>query len=130
MCSHCPRHHCRCRRSHCRHHSLLEQWFVDNISTYSKLINKQKYAKECCLKMNPEDDNCPFKLSNLMFSHFSNFITQRKTCKGKNCGKAMSHGNASYEQSQTALKHLFRMSKYAMQPYFFDNLKQFMKGIR
>ena len=42
----------------------------------------------------------------------------------------MSHGNASYEQSQSALKHLFRMSKYAMQTNFFDNLKQFTKGIR
>jgi len=42
----------------------------------------------------------------------------------------MSLGNASYEQSQSALKHLFRMSKYAMQTNFFDNLKQFTKGIR
>ncbi len=80
--------------------------------------------------MNPEDDNCPFKLSNLTFSHFSDFITQRKARKGKNRGKAMSLGNASYEQSQSALKHLFRMSKYAMPSDFFDNLKQFTKGIR
>ena len=42
----------------------------------------------------------------------------------------MSLGNASYKQSQSALKHLFRMSKYAMQTNFFDNLKQFTKGIR
>ncbi len=80
--------------------------------------------------MNQEDDNCPFKLSNLMFSRFSDFITQLKACKGKNCDKAMSLGNASYEQSQSALKHLFSMSKYAMQSDFFDNLKQFMKGIQ
>jgi hypothetical protein len=75
--------------------------------------------------MNPEDDDCLFKLSNLMFSHlsFSDFITQRKASKGKNHGKAMSLGNASYEHSQSALKHLFCMSKYAMQPDFFDNLK-------
>jgi hypothetical protein len=42
----------------------------------------------------------------------------------------MSLGNASYKQSQSALKHLFRMSKYAMQLDFFDNLKQFTKGIQ
>ena len=42
----------------------------------------------------------------------------------------MSLGNASYEQSQSTLKHLFRMSKYAMQTNFFDDLKQFTKGIR
>ncbi len=38
--------------------------------------------------------------------------------------------NASYGQSQSALKHLFHMSKYAMQSDFFDNLKQFTKGIQ
>ncbi len=41
----------------------------------------------------------------------------------------MSLGNASYEQSQSALKHLFCMSKYVMQADFFENLKQFTKGI-
>jgi hypothetical protein len=64
--------------------NLLEQWFVDSITTYSKLHEKQKYAKECCLKMNPKDDNCPFKLLNLTFSHFNDFITQQKARKGKN----------------------------------------------
>jgi hypothetical protein len=39
-------------------------------------------------------------------------------------------GNLSYEQSQSALKHLFCMSKYAMQPDFFKNLKQSTKGIQ
>jgi hypothetical protein len=42
----------------------------------------------------------------------------------------MSLGNASYKQSQSSLKHLFCMSKYAMPSDFFDNLKQFTKGIR
>ncbi len=41
----------------------------------------------------------------------------------------MSLDKASYKQSQDALKHLFCMSKYAMQKNFFDNLKQFTKGI-
>jgi hypothetical protein len=63
--------------------SLLEQWFMDNISTYLKLHKKQKYGKECCLKINPDDDNCPFKLSILTLSHFSDFITQRKARKEK-----------------------------------------------
>ena len=79
--------------------------------------------------MNPEDDNCPFKLSNLTFGHCSDFITQRKACKRKHRSEGMSLGNASYEQLQSALKHLFHMSKYDMQLDFFDNLKQFTKGI-
>ena len=72
--------------------------------------------------MSPQDDNCPFILSNLTFEQFSNFVTQRKARRGKGQGLSMSLGNASYE--------LFRMSKYAMQTNFFDNLKQFTKGIR
>jgi hypothetical protein len=39
-------------------------------------------------------------------------------------------GNLPYKQSQSALNHLFHISKYAMQPGFFENLKQFTKGIR
>jgi hypothetical protein len=84
------------------------------------------------LSPQPQDDNCPFILSNLTFEQFSDFVTQHKTCRGKGRGLSilMSLGNASYKQSQSALKHLFRMSKYAMQTNFFDNLKQFTKGIR
>jgi hypothetical protein len=80
--------------------------------------------------MSPQDDNCPFILSNLTFEQFSDFVTQRKARRGKGRGLSMSLGNASYEQSQSALKHLFRMSKYTMRTNFFDNLKQFTKGIR
>ena len=80
--------------------------------------------------MCPADNNCPFVLSNLTFNHFSNFVTQRKARKGKHRGKTMSLGNASYEQCQSALKHLFRMSIYTMDPDFFTELKQFTKGIR
>ena len=39
-------------------------------------------------------------------------------------------GNSSYEQFQSALKHLFRMSNYTMELIFFVSLKQFTKGIR
>lgn len=109
---------------------LLEQWFVQNVSAFTKLTEKQKYTKNCCISMSSEEDNCPFKLSNLTFSHFSAFLTQKKACKGKHVGKAMSLGNESYSQSQSALKHLFRMSKYTMQPDFFNKLRQFTKGIR
>jgi hypothetical protein len=80
--------------------------------------------------MNPEDKNCPFVLSNLTFIHFSSFVTQRKARKGKHLGKAMALGNALYKQCQSALKYLFRMSIYTMDPDFFTELKQFTKGIR
>ncbi len=80
--------------------------------------------------MSPEDDNCLLILSNLTFAQFSDFVTQCKAHRGKGRGTSMSLGNASYEQAQSALKHLFCMSKYAMQKNFFDDLKQFTKGIR
>jgi hypothetical protein len=79
--------------------------------------------------MSLEDNNCPFILSNLTFPHFSNFVRQQKARKGKSRGKAMCIRNPSYKQCQSALKHLFRMSKYKMEPDL-NHLKQFMKGIR
>ncbi len=109
---------------------LWEPWFIDGLSMLAKENATKKYAKKCCMIMSPEDNNCPFILSNLMFAHFSNFITQIKVCRGKCQGKAMCLGKPSYEQPQSALKHLFCMSKYTMQPGFFENLKQFTKGIR
>ena len=92
-------------------------------------LRRKKYAKNCCLDMSPDNDNCPFILSNLTFVIFSNFVRQRKARKGKSRGKSMCLGNSSYEQFQSALKHLFRMSNYTMEPNFFVSLKQFTKGI-
>jgi hypothetical protein len=108
---------------------LLEPWYIDGLSMHAKENAKKKYAKNCCMIVSPEDNNCPFILSNLTFAHFSNFIMQQKARRGKSQWKAMCFGNLSYKQSQSVLKHLFCMSKYAMQPGFFGNLKQFMKGI-
>ncbi len=102
---------------------LLEPWFIDGLSMHAKENAKKKYAKNSCVIMCQEDNNCPFILSNLMFVHFSDFIMKKNACRGKSQGKAMCLGNSSYEQSQSALKHLFCMSKYAMQPGFFENLK-------
>ena len=109
---------------------LLEPSFVRGLDALATNSQKKKYAKQCCLDMSPGDDNCPLILLNLTFIHFSTFVTLRKARKGKHRGKAMSLGNASYEQAQSALKHLFRMSKYSMDPDFFTELKQFTKGIR
>ena len=52
---------------------LLEQWFVDKLRTITNENAKKKYTKSCCMNMSPEDNDCPFILSNPMFSHFSNF---------------------------------------------------------
>ena len=98
--------------------SLLEEWFVEKVTTSRTMHKKRKYVKDCLINMSPDDDNCPFKLSNLTFVRYSDFITQRKAHKGKHRGKMMPLGNVSYEQSQSALKHLFRMIKYAMSADF------------
>ena len=73
---------------------------------------------------------CLFILSNLTFAHFSHYLTLRKAAKGKGRGTAMSLGNATYEQTQSALKHLFRMSKYKMEMSFLEELKQFLLGMK
>ncbi len=85
---------------------LLELWLIDGLSMHAKENAKKKYVKYCCMIMSPEDNNCPFNLSNLTFAHFSNFIAQKKVRRGKSQGKAMCLGNLSYKQSQSALKHL------------------------
>lgn len=64
-------------------------------------IQRKNTQKHCCVNMSPEDDDCPFILSNLTFAfaHFGDFVMQHNACRGKliRQGKAMSLGNASYE---------------------------------
>jgi len=65
---------------------LLEPWFIEEVSLQTTEFAKQRHAKNCCVKMSPQDDNCPFILSNLTFEQFSNFVTQRKARRGKGRG--------------------------------------------
>lgn len=88
--------------------NLLEPWFVEGISDIERPADRKRYAKECCLNSSTEDGNCPLILSNLTFAQFSDYLSTRKRCKGKNRGEVMALSNASYEQSQSALKHLWR----------------------
>jgi hypothetical protein len=119
-----------CYNSDELHDVLLEPWFIEGIDEIERTYDKKKYAKECCLKSSAEDDNCPFILSNLTFAQFSHYLSIKTRSRGKNQGQAMTLSNASYEQCQSALKHLFRMSKYDMGVSFLEQLKQFTKGIR
>ena len=80
--------------------------------------------------MSPEENDCPFVLSNLTFAHFSNFLATRTRARGKRKGEANSLGVASFDQARSSLVHLFRMSKYEMLVDFADKLKIFMKGLK
>jgi hypothetical protein len=62
---------------------LLELWFIAEIGLFANEYAKQRFAKDCCVKMCPDNDNCPLILSNLAFAQFSNFVTQRKARRGK-----------------------------------------------
>ncbi|KAL3771060.1 hypothetical protein ACHAWU_006437 [Discostella pseudostelligera] len=99
---------------------LLEPWFIEGITAIERQFEQKRYAKECCQISSPEDDNCPLILSNLTFAIFSDYLSTRTRCKGKNRGEVMALSNSSYEQSQSALKHLYQMKQ----------LKQFTQGIR
>jgi len=111
-------------------HNLLEGWFVEVLNVTTNSQARYLYSKSCLLNMSPDDDNCPIKLSNLQFATFSDYITLRTPRKGRNKGQTMALGNASYEQSISALKHLYRMSKYSLSNCFEDRLKMFTKGIK
>ena len=109
---------------------LLEVWFIEEWNKTTNSRARYTYAKSCFLKMSPNDNNCPFKLSKLTFEIFSDFITLRTPSRGRNRGQTMALGNSSYEQSISALKHLYRMSKYSLPTEFDENLKMFNKGIK
>ena len=114
---------------------LLEIWFVEKWNEITNLRARYSYAKSCFLNKSPDDNNCPFKLSNCRsqkptFEIFSDFITLRTPSRGEKKGQTMALGNSSYEQSISALKHMYRMSKYSLPNEFDENLKIFNKGIK
>ena len=78
---------------------LLEPWFIEEVRLQATAHAKQQCVKEMCVKMCPQDDNCPLILSNLTFEQFSDFVTQHKARRGKGRGLTMSLGNASYKES-------------------------------
>ena len=112
------------------HKTLLETWFIENVGDCRRPSDKLQYAREIMLKCRPKDNNCPLILSNLTFNHFSNFLSQRTSRQGKNKGKSMSLGTASYNQAKSTLLHLFQMSTYDMHMEFAKKLKLFMKGMK
>jgi hypothetical protein len=92
---------------------LLESLFVWELDVLVTATQRKKHVKQHCLEMSPDNENCPFMLSNLTLIHFSTFVTPWKARKGKHRGNAMSLCNASYEQCQSALK-----DTYTMEPDF------------
>jgi hypothetical protein len=105
-------------------------WAVVYFAAYR--INDANREKEIrarsLLICSGEDNNCPFILLNLIFPHFSNFLSTRTRAKGKTKGSSL--GVAPYDQAKSALVHLYRMSKYDIPSDFADNLKIFMKGLK
>jgi len=53
---------------------LLQPWFLEQMESFDTPAKRLKYAKECIVAMSPEDDNCPFILSDLSFSQFSDYL--------------------------------------------------------
>ena len=110
---------------------MLSCWRCSLLRKLVPLRGPEKYyAQECLLKCSPEDDDCPLILSNLTFPHFSHFLSTCTSHQGKNKGKANLLGHASYDQANSALHHLFRMSKYKISVDLSEKLKLFMKGMK
>jgi len=107
---------------------LLQPWFLEQMESFDTPAKRLKYAKECIVAMSPEDDNCPFILSDLSFSQFSDYLDRRTSRRGKNKGKDNSLGMSSIEQAKSALSNLYRFSKYEMSTSMEVLLKQFLSG--
>jgi hypothetical protein len=67
---------------------LLEPWFIDGLSMHANENAKKKYAKNCCINMSPEDNNCPFILSYFVCA-FQQLCYTAKGTQGKSQGKTM-----------------------------------------
>ncbi len=76
---------------------LLEPWFIEGLNVCESATQKKKYAKNCCLDMSPDDDNCPFILSNLTFVIFIDFVKRhgRGKVMGSQCALATRRTNSS-----------------------------------
>jgi hypothetical protein len=107
---------------------LLQPWFRQQMETFDTAGKRLKYAKQCMVAMSPEDDNCPFILSDLSFAQFSDYLERRTSRRGKNKGKDNSLGMSTIEQAKSALRNLFRFSNYEMSPSMEVLLKQFLSG--
>lgn len=107
---------------------LLEPWFLQTMESFDTPTKRLKYAKECMLAMNSDDDNCPFILSDLSFEQFSDYLDRRTSRRGKNKGKEDSLGMATIEQAKSALRNLYRFSKYEMSDSMDVLLKQYLSG--
>ena len=68
--------------------TLLVSWFVEWLQEFDVHSARKKYVMNCFLTMSPEDDNCPFLLSNLTFAHYSNFLSTRTRTRGKKKGES------------------------------------------
>ncbi len=76
-----------CHKSDEVRSTLFEPWFAWRLQEpFATATARKKYVQECLLVMSPEDNNCPFILSNLSFAHFSNFLSTRTRSRGKRKG--------------------------------------------
>jgi hypothetical protein len=96
-----------CHKSDELQSTLFEPWFVQRLQEpFATATTRKKYLQECLLVMSPEDDNCPFILSNLSFAHFSNFLSTRTRSRVKRKGEPNLSSVSSYDQTKSALVHL------------------------
>ncbi len=101
---------------------LFEPWFLDVFDGLDEEERKRKAIKDFVFSMESSLDNCPLVLDCLTFKIFSEFIASKKQD-----GKMMS--KSTYEGYKSALRHIYRSSKYEMEAGFEKNLSLFMSGL-
>ncbi len=100
---------------------MLEPWYLDQMEGLDE--EKRKIAtKNICLDMEASLNNCPLILGCLTFKIFSEFVA------GKKSGSKML-SKSTYEGYRSALRHMFRSSRYEMEKMFEKNLSLFMSGL-
>ena len=108
---------------------LLELWLVEWLAALASYAHWKRNMCRNISWCSPEDNNSPFKLSNLIFTHFSNFLSTQTRSRETTKGQPKSLGVASYDMAKSVPCLLYWMRKYDIPAEFSNKLKIFMKEI-
>ena len=89
----------------------------------------KKWINDILLKMHPRSA-CPVLLSNLTFDIFIEYLASKKLSRQHIGNVSNTLSASSCDSYQSALMHLYRMSKYNMDSHFATDLSQFMTGMK
>ncbi len=112
-----------------RYH-LIEGWALTAINNKTTITKKKKKIKALINAMYCDDNNSPVILSDLTFEIFSEYLATKKVIRCHRNNSTQMLSKSTYDLCQSALMHMFKMSKYDMSEEFAKKLSRFMAGLK